>query len=82
VVNKIFQEVSGSLPEPSLAQLRPVANVCTAGSCPTVYVSDTGTVVVQGYAISAQDAGVDVPDGEVLVKIPFDLLVEAVRNLS
>jgi hypothetical protein len=47
-----------------------------------VYVSQAGAVVVQGYSVSARDAGIDVPDGETLVEIPFDLLAEAVRNIS
>jgi hypothetical protein len=47
-----------------------------------VYASGSGTLVVQGYAVSAERAGIDVPDGEILVEIPFDLLTEAVRRLS
>ena len=56
--------------------------MCTAGNCPTVYVSGTGSLVVQGYALSADHAGVQLPAGENLVEIPVDLLMEAVRNLS
>lgn len=70
---------------PSLAPLRAVANQCANSSCPTVYISGSsgsGTVVVQGYTVSAERAGITVPDGETLVEIPFDLLAEAVRNLS
>jgi hypothetical protein len=61
--------------------LRPVANICANGSCPTVYQSGA-TAVVQGYTVSAAEAGVALPDGEVLVRIPVELLAEAVRNLS
>ncbi|GIF21500.1 hypothetical protein BJ973_005055 [Actinoplanes tereljensis] len=68
--------------EPSLAPLRPIANLCSAGACPTVYTSGSGTVVVQGYPVSSERAGVDVPEGEMLVEIPLDLLTDAVRNLS
>ncbi len=89
-MNNTFQEASDSRPEhgqPTPARLRAVANRCTAGNCPTVYVSEAGTVtagtvVVQGYAVSAEDAGIDVPDGELLVRIPLELLTEAARNLS
>jgi hypothetical protein len=64
-------------------QLRPIANLCTASSCPTVYLdADTGTLVVQGFDVSATQEGVEVPAGESLVRVPVDLLVEAVRNLS
>jgi len=70
----------------TLTPLRAVANRCQAGNCPTVYVSDSdsasGTVVVQGYSVSGERAGIDVPDGEMLVEIPVDLLIEAVRRLS
>jgi hypothetical protein len=47
-----------------------------------VYVSDVGTLVVQGYAVPAERVGLAVPDGEARIEIPFDLLTEAVRNLS
>ncbi|GAA2644822.1 hypothetical protein [Paractinoplanes durhamensis] len=84
-MNKTFEEAQSGRHEftsSSLTPLRPVANLCTAGNCPTVYVSGTGTLVVQGYAVPAERAGIDVPEGELLVEIPLDLLTEAVRNLS
>ncbi|MEU4425864.1 hypothetical protein AB0F81_35035 [Actinoplanes sp. NPDC024001] len=64
--------------------LRPIANLCTAGSCPTVYEIDvdSGRVVVQGYRMTAAQAGIDVPDGEALVEVPLDLLKEALRKVS
>jgi hypothetical protein len=68
--------------KPALAPLRPVANRCNSGNCPTVYMSGAGTLVVQGYAVSAERADVDLPDGESLVEIPLDLLTEALRNLA
>ena len=64
------------------AHLRPIANVCTSGSCPTVYENGTGSLVVQGFVISAEQAGVAVPSGEALVEIPAALLAEALRNLG
>jgi hypothetical protein len=62
--------------------LRAIANECSGGDCPTVYATDRGTVVVQGYLLQAEAAGISVPDGESLVEIPLDLLGTAVRNLS
>jgi hypothetical protein len=60
-----------------------VATSCSAGQCPTVYAgADSGSLVVQGYAVSAELAGIDVPDGEMLVEIPLELLAEAARKLS
>ena len=56
---------------------RLVISLCTNGSCPTVYLIDRDTVLVQGDAA----AGVAVPDGELLVKIPRELLLEAARQI-
>lgn len=33
-------------------QLRRIAGTCYDDDCPTVYLSDRGTVVVQGYTVS------------------------------
>lgn len=48
---------------------------CEGGTCPTVYVTDRGTVVVQG-SIVTDAQGVNVPAGETLVEVPADLLAE------
>jgi hypothetical protein len=37
--------------------------------------------VVQGYKVP-DGAGVDVPDGEALVEIPFELLAEAIKAVG
>lgn len=60
----------GSVPQP-------VITLCGGGSCPTVYRTDRGTVLVQGRA----GTGVAVPDGELLVEIPRELLLEAARRV-
>ncbi|WP_240670594.1 hypothetical protein [Actinoplanes solisilvae] len=66
----------------SFGALRTIANQCASGSCPTVfYATGSGTLIVQGYRVWADQAGVEVPEGESLVEIPLDLLAEAVRNL-
>jgi hypothetical protein len=59
-----------------------VTTYCGSNTCPTVYTSDRGTLVIQGYTVSAADAGVDLPAGENLVEIPAELLAEAVRLLE
>jgi hypothetical protein len=65
------------------SKLHPIANSCSAGSCPTIYLDpDSGTLVVQGLDVSPRQEGVDVPAGESLVRVPVDLLMEAVRNLT
>lgn len=60
-------------------QLTFVTKLCGAGSCPTVYRTDRDTFVIQGYAVTAEAAGLDLPAGEQLVEIPADLLAEAVK---
>jgi len=59
-----------------------VTSLCGTGSCPTVYQSNRGTMVVQGYPVSASAAGVAVPAGEFLVEIPEDVLLEAARRYA
>ncbi len=87
-MNSEFPQADGSTlqshGESSLGALTAVANRCTSGNCPTVYAASgaEGTIVVQGYSLSTEDAGVNVPAGEALVRIPVDLLLEAARNLS
>lgn len=54
-----------------------LAKVCGGGSCPTVYRTDRDTFVVQGYTVTAETAGFDLPAGEQLVEIPAALLAEA-----
>lgn len=57
---------------------RLVISRCGGGSCPTVYQTDRDTLLVQGYAV----ADTTVPDGELLVEIPRELLLEAARRLQ
>jgi len=67
---------------PGLRLQTVAATACGSASCPTVYRSDRGTLVIQGYSVSAEQAGVDLPPGEMLVEIPIDLLTSAVRTVS
>ncbi|MEE2039073.1 hypothetical protein Q8791_17815 [Nocardiopsis sp. CT-R113] len=62
-------------------ELTPLAGECTnRRTCPTVYASDRGTIVVQGYTLAAEDlAGITLPEGENAVEIPLSLLREAAR---
>lgn len=46
---------------------------CAGGRCPTVYATDRGTLVVQGYVVS-DETGLELPDGEAIVEIPRSLL--------
>lgn len=69
-------------PATAALNLRTISSYCGTGTCPTVYDSGRGTIVVQGYAVTGSHAGVTLPDGEQLVEIPFELLVNAARSLS
>jgi hypothetical protein len=62
--------------------LESIAFSCTSGTCPTVYRTDRGTLVVQGYAVDPAQAGVQIPEGERLVEIPIDLLLSAVDKVD
>ncbi|GIM96234.1 hypothetical protein [Paractinoplanes toevensis] len=54
-----------------------LATACTSGTCPTIFKSDRGTILIQGYAVNAQQAGVTLAADELLVEIPAELLVAA-----
>lgn len=54
---------------------------CENGNCPTVYVSEEGTLVVQGDAVSHAD-GLTLGDGEQAVEISVQLLREALSALG
>lgn len=51
-----------------------ITSLCGGGTCPTIYESDRGTLIIQGYPVDPARAGVSVPDGESLVEIPAELL--------
>ena len=71
-----------SMDRPHLALEHLVTAGCRNGNCPTLYRTNRGTFVVQGYAVTPEQAGVDLPTGELLVEIPLDLLAGAVRVLD
>jgi hypothetical protein len=50
---------------------------CSSGDCPTVFVTDRGTLAVQGYVVEHET-----PSGEAVVEIPVALLTEALRALG
>jgi hypothetical protein len=57
------------------ARMKVIAGGCFDGTCPTIYQTERGTVVVQGQQIN--DSGVTLGEGEVLVEIPAELLKQA-----
>lgn len=54
---------------------------CENGNCPTVYLSDHGTVVVQGDHVSDAD-GLTLGAGEQAVEVSVQLLREALNALG
>ena len=73
---------SGTSAGAGVSQLQFLTKLCGAQACPTVYRSDRGTLVVQGYAVSAERAGRALPEGELLVEIPLELLKQAADLVS
>jgi hypothetical protein len=49
---------------------------CQGGTCPAVYATDRGTLVVQGAIVDDPQAlaHANAPAGETLVEVPRDLL--------
>lgn len=59
-----------------------VGTACRGSGCPTVYTTESTDLVVQGYIVPDQRGAGEVPEGETLVRIPRQLLVAAMRELS
>ena len=57
-------------------RLTRIAGTCPSGStCPTIYRTDRGTLVVQGHRLAGGDlTQMDLPDGESAVEVPASLL--------
>jgi hypothetical protein len=51
---------------------------CTVNDCPTITTAEQDMVDVQGY----HQADVATPEGELVVRIPAALIVEAARALG
>ncbi|MFE2549264.1 hypothetical protein ACFXGI_12035 [Streptomyces sp. NPDC059355] len=51
---------------------------CDEGECPTVYVTDRGTLAIQGTTVA--DHGLEIPGHETLVEVPIELIRKAVRD--
>jgi hypothetical protein len=52
--------------------MKVIAGGCVDTSCPTIYATDRGTLVVQGQLVNDKD--VVLGHGEALVEIPAELL--------
>jgi hypothetical protein len=54
---------------------------CGSGGCPTIFTNGDD-VVVQGYAVDPAEAGINLPEGEILVRIPRSLLQDGSTALE
>jgi hypothetical protein len=62
-----------------MVSLEPIVSYCATGECPTIYRTDRGTLVLQGYVFEPGTAGTRIPDGERMIEIPEELLAEYAR---
>ncbi|MBB5155569.1 hypothetical protein [Saccharopolyspora phatthalungensis] len=60
-------------------KLRKVSG-CDDKTCPTVYVSDRGTAVVQGDHVTSAE-GLTLGEGETAVELPPEIILNAVSAL-
>lgn len=69
-MTSVDNEANGS----AVPALELLATTCSSGTCPTIFKTDRGTIVIQGYAVDAHRAGVTLAPDELLVEIPSELL--------
>ena len=65
-------------------QLTFVRKESNGGQSPTLYRTDTGSFVVQGWKITDQEAlrALNLPEHETAVEVPAALLAEIARELG
>lgn len=51
---------------------------CGENDCPTITCAGNGMVDVQGY----YQNGISIPDGEIIARIPAQLIIDAARALG
>ncbi|TCP50132.1 hypothetical protein EV191_108221 [Tamaricihabitans halophyticus] len=61
-------------------KVRQVSDHCKERDCPTVYITDRGTVVFQGDPVDGAD-GMRLGPGEQAVELPLDVVISALRTL-
>lgn len=58
---------------------------CSGGSCPTVYKTDRGTYLVQGYILPVVDRQAlpdGIPESETIVEVPAEWFFGAAQKVS
>jgi|HubBroStandDraft_6_1064221.scaffolds.fasta_scaffold04650_9 hypothetical protein len=63
-------------------KLTPIHTVCKPVVCPTLYWTDRGTVVVQGFDVTDAEGAPEPPSGESWVEVPISLLREGLPRIS
>jgi hypothetical protein len=53
---------------------------CEGGNCPTTYITDRGTVLVQGYDVAQPNPAVGLPPGHAFAEVPPALLERHARR--
>lgn len=63
-------------------KLTELVSDCESGPCPTVYSTDTGEFIVQGFRVEDPEAlaTMGLPDTETAVRIPVELIRRLVRE--
>ncbi|GAA0339458.1 hypothetical protein AB0H73_33070 [Streptomyces olivoreticuli] len=59
-------------------KLTRLAGGCDDGDCPTLYLTDRGTVAVQGTLMA--DHGLQIPPDETIAEIPVELIRKVIRD--
>jgi hypothetical protein len=62
----------------SNVKLTKISGNCASDDCPAIYVTEAGTVIVQG-TLMAGEYGVSLAAGEALVEVPRSIFMEAVN---
>ena len=62
-------------------ELQRISAACHKTDCPTVYLSDRGTVVFQGDTVS-EAGGLSLSPGEQAVELPLDVVRSALPELT
>ncbi|AXE27281.1 hypothetical protein C0216_04315 [Streptomyces globosus] len=55
-----------------------LVSTCDLKDCPTIYLTDRGTLLVQGETPAAH--GLDIPRHETVVEIPEQLIFDLIRK--
>jgi hypothetical protein len=54
---------------------------CATGPCPTVYLTENDTFVIQGFAVDPAEAEIALPPGELLVEVPRYVIENALTRV-